>query len=221
MSNALQQSPQPNPDAFTRTYGLLPPSYPFSQLFGQDRVPIRMDLDQTPSCHLIAWINNEMGRWLMNAPKWAAILPSTITALRKAILCQLNLHAFVLQVLPSTLIIQIPTVEGASGRSDAFGRSVREEDDEEALKWVVIEKLPTYDRIRKGILAGAAGTEEVDIEGLGIEERRNLIERLVRTTVDDNNRFLLKLRDLIFSARPTGGWASGRLGLRAVGDPGD
>ncbi|KAG8052312.1 hypothetical protein GUJ93_ZPchr0001g32796 [Zizania palustris] len=96
----------------------------------------------------------------MNAPKWAAILPSTITALRKAILRQLNLHASVLQVRPSTLIIQFPTVEGASGRSDAFGRSVREEDDEEALKWAAIEKLPTYDCIRKGILAGAADTEE-------------------------------------------------------------
>ena len=31
----------------------------------------------------------------------------------------------------------------ASGRSDAFGRSAREEDDEEALRWAAIEKLPT------------------------------------------------------------------------------
>ncbi|KAL5213205.1 hypothetical protein ABZP36_024052 [Zizania latifolia] len=85
---------------------------------------------------------------------------------------------------------------GASGRSDAFGRSVREEDDEEALKWAAIEKLPTYDRMRKGILtAGGGGAEEVDIEGLGLQERRNLIERLVRTAEEDNERFLLKLRD--------------------------
>jgi hypothetical protein len=74
---------------------------------------------------------------------------------------------------------------------------VREEDDEEALRWAAIEKLPTYDRMRKGILtgAGAGGIEEVDIQGLGMQERKNLIERLVRTAEEDNERFLLKLRD--------------------------
>nr|CAB3449304.1 unnamed protein product [Digitaria exilis] len=86
----------------------------------------------------------------------------------------------------------------ASGRNDTFGRSVREEDDEEALRWAAIEKLPTYDRMRRGILTGAVGDggiEEVDIEGLGMQERKNLIERLVRTAEEDNERFLLKLRD--------------------------
>ncbi|ONM63130.1 Pleiotropic drug resistance ABC transporter family protein [Zea mays] len=79
---------------------------------------------------------------------------------------------------------------------DAFGRSVREEDDDEALRWAAIEQLPIYDRMRKGILTGAAaGVEEVDIQGLGMQERKNLIERLVRTAEEDNERFLLKLRD--------------------------
>ncbi|CAN6277935.1 unnamed protein product [Urochloa humidicola] len=86
----------------------------------------------------------------------------------------------------------------ASGRSDAFGRSAREEDDEEALRWAAIERLPTYDRMRKGILmspAAAGGVEEVDIQGLGMQERKSLIERLIRTAEEDNERFLLKLRD--------------------------
>jgi hypothetical protein len=90
---------------------------------------------------------------------------------------------------------------GASGRSDVFGRSAREEDDEEALRWAAIERLPTYDRMRKGILlpgavgdVGGAG-REVDILGLGLSERKNLIERLMRTAEEDNERFLLKLRD--------------------------
>ena len=87
----------------------------------------------------------------------------------------------------------------ASGRSDAFGRSAREEDDEEALRWAAIEKLPTYDRMRKGIIltagTGGGGVEEVDIQGLGMRERKNLIERLIRTAEEDNERFLLKLRD--------------------------
>ena len=35
--------------------------------------------------------------------------------------------------------------------------SRREEDDEEALKWVAIERLPAYDRLRKGILTTSDG----------------------------------------------------------------
>ncbi|ONM10628.1 Pleiotropic drug resistance 12 isoform 3 [Zea mays] len=50
--------------------------------------------------------------------------------------------------------------------------------------------------MRKGILTGAAaGVEEVDIQGLGMQERKNHIERLVRIAEEDNERFLLKLRD--------------------------
>jgi hypothetical protein len=83
-----------------------------------------------------------------------------------------------------------------SDRSDVFGRSTREEDDEEALRWAAIERLPTYDRMRRGILSPAAGgVEEVDIQALGMQDRKNLIERLVRTAEEDNERFLLKLRD--------------------------
>jgi hypothetical protein len=85
---------------------------------------------------------------------------------------------------------------GASGRSDAFARSAREEDDEEALRWAAIERLPTYGRMRKGILLPVGGVgQEVDIQGLGLAERKNLIERLMRTAEEDNERFLLKLRD--------------------------
>jgi hypothetical protein len=89
--------------------------------------------------------------------------------------------------------------------SNVFSRSSSrfqdEEDDEEALRWAAIERLPTYDRMRKGILlpgavgdVGGAG-REVDILGLGLSERKNLIERLMRTAEEDNERFLLKLRD--------------------------
>ncbi|KAL0905672.1 hypothetical protein M5K25_024110 [Dendrobium thyrsiflorum] len=80
--------------------------------------------------------------------------------------------------------------------STVFGRSGREEDDEEALKWAVLERLPTYDRMRKGIITGAGGpAQEVDIQDLGILERKNLLEKLVKTAEEDNEKFLLKLRD--------------------------
>ncbi|KAK1265494.1 Pleiotropic drug resistance protein TUR2 [Acorus gramineus] len=91
----------------------------------------------------------------------------------------------------------------STSATEVFSRSVREEDDEEALKWAALEKLPTYDRIRKGILTGEAGDlKEIDIGSLGYEERKNLVERLVRVAEEDNERFLRKLKDRMDRYRP-------------------
>lgn len=79
---------------------------------------------------------------------------------------------------------------------EIFSRSAHEEDDEEALKWAALEKLPTYSRLRKGLLTMAeGGGKEIDIEDLGFEERKELLERLVRVAEEDNEKFLIKLRD--------------------------
>ncbi|XP_039117320.1 ABC transporter G family member 44-like [Dioscorea cayenensis subsp. rotundata] len=81
---------------------------------------------------------------------------------------------------------------------DIFSRSSRDDDDEEALKWAALEKLPTYDRVRRGILTSAAGErKEVDVNNLGIQERTHLLDRLVRVAEEDNEKFLLKLKDRI------------------------
>ncbi|CAN1807333.1 ABC transporter G family member 40 [Linum perenne] len=81
--------------------------------------------------------------------------------------------------------------------SDVFSASSREENDEEALKWAALERLPTYDRLRKGILASASKTElsEIDVQNLGVEDRKVLLDRLVRVTDQDNEKFLLKLKN--------------------------
>lgn len=81
---------------------------------------------------------------------------------------------------------------------EIFSRSSRDEDDEEALKWAAIEKLPTFNRLRKGLLLGLEGdASEVDILNLGLQEKKNLIERLVKTAEEDNEKFLSKLRNRI------------------------
>ncbi|KAI6680126.1 hypothetical protein NL676_034007 [Syzygium grande] len=81
---------------------------------------------------------------------------------------------------------------------EIFSRSSRDEDDEEALKWAALEKLPTCLRIRRGILAEEEGQiREVDIKNLGSIERRNLLERLLNTAEEDNEKFLLKLKKRI------------------------
>ncbi|KAM7513223.1 hypothetical protein LguiB_012098 [Lonicera macranthoides] len=83
---------------------------------------------------------------------------------------------------------------------DFFSRSLRaeEEDDEEALKWAAIERLPTYLRIRRGILTEEEGQpKEIDIKSLGLVDKKNLLERLVRIAEEDNEKFLLKLKERI------------------------
>ena len=91
------------------------------------------------------------------------------------------------------------------GTEDLFGRAQSEHehrDDEENLRWAAMEKLPTYDRMRQGILRRAledqqqsGGVEVVDIQKLaGGDEGRELLERLFQ---DDSERFLRRLRDRI------------------------
>ncbi|KAL3630029.1 transcription factor [Castilleja foliolosa] len=84
---------------------------------------------------------------------------------------------------------------------EVFSRSSREEDDEEALKWAALEKLPTFDRLRKGLLFGSKGANEVDVHNLGFDDKRTLVERLVDTVEEDNENFLLKLRNRIDRVR--------------------
>ncbi|XP_073124129.1 pleiotropic drug resistance protein 1-like [Henckelia pumila] len=81
---------------------------------------------------------------------------------------------------------------------EVFSRSSLEADDEEALKWAAIEKLPTYLRIRRGILQEEEGqSREIDIKNLGLAERKNLVERLLKLVEEGNEKFLLKLKERI------------------------
>jgi hypothetical protein len=83
------------------------------------------------------------------------------------------------------------------GRSSALSRR-DEADDEEALKWAALEKLPTCDRLRTTILQKSLGSrvvhEEVDVTKIGFEQRRQIIDNLLRVADQDNERFLKRLR---------------------------
>jgi hypothetical protein len=78
----------------------------------------------------------------------------------------------------------------------------REEDDEEALKWAALQKLPTYDRMRtvmlKNISAdGGVSHQEFDVRKLSYQDRQQLISKILQKTEEDNERFLLKTRERI------------------------
>ncbi|CAN6205557.1 unnamed protein product [Urochloa humidicola] len=92
---------------------------------------------------------------------------------------------------------------------DPFHRSAAsrdEGDDEENLRWAALEKLPTYDRMRRGIIRKAleeggdgAATKltagEVDVANLDPHEGRELMERVFKAVEDDNERLLRRFRD--------------------------
>lgn len=76
-------------------------------------------------------------------------------------------------------------------------RETSQQADEEALKWAALERLPTYERARKGILHGVTGDlKETDLQKLGFEERKELLNRLIGD-VDNNEEFLNKLKSRI------------------------
>jgi len=81
---------------------------------------------------------------------------------------------------------------------EVFSKSSREEDDEEALKWAALEKLPTYNRLRKGLLTASHGAaHEVDVGDLAFQEKQKLLERLVKVAEEDNEGFLLKVKERV------------------------
>ncbi|KAK7343909.1 hypothetical protein VNO77_13026 [Canavalia gladiata] len=86
---------------------------------------------------------------------------------------------------------------------DVFERSEKEADDEEELKWAAIERLPTFERLRKSIVkrvleeSGRFNYEEVDLSKLGMQDKKKLLDAILRTVEDDNERFLLSMRERI------------------------
>lgn len=81
-------------------------------------------------------------------------------------------------------------------------RTENEFDDEEALKWAALERLPTYDRLRTTILEdiGNGSKEPVDLRSLSQTRLRNeLLTKLFNETGEDNSNatFLLRLRERV------------------------
>ncbi|KAI4352600.1 hypothetical protein L6164_006836 [Bauhinia variegata] len=91
--------------------------------------------------------------------------------------------------------------EGWSGQGDVFQRS-KEEDDDEELKWAAIERLPTFERLKKGFLKqlldnGKLKYKEVDFTKLGMEAKKHILNAILKTLEQDNENFLCRLRERI------------------------
>uniref|UniRef100_A0A453GL17 ABC transporter domain-containing protein n=1 Tax=Aegilops tauschii subsp. strangulata TaxID=200361 RepID=A0A453GL17_AEGTS len=89
------------------------------------------------------------------------------------------------------------------GSSNAFSRSSHradEHDDEEALRWAALERLPTRDRARTAVLDHFPGRDDgvraVDVGRLAPGERAALLRR-VASVADDHGRFLARFKERV------------------------
>ncbi|KAM0823889.1 hypothetical protein ACQ4PT_070564 [Festuca glaucescens] len=87
-------------------------------------------------------------------------------------------------------------------RRGSASSSRRHDDEEENLRWAALEKLPTYDRMRRAILLGVGGDHH--LQGVaGLVEIEHLasgdggLELLERVFQDDSEQFLRSLRDRV------------------------
>uniref|UniRef100_A0A6N2N8C3 ABC transporter domain-containing protein n=1 Tax=Salix viminalis TaxID=40686 RepID=A0A6N2N8C3_SALVM len=92
----------------------------------------------------------------------------------------------------------------------SVGRNSRRTDlvdeDEEALKWAAIEKLPTYNRLRTSIIQYFVESDqvqgnkllplhkEVDVRKLDMNERKFFIDKLFNVAEEDTEKFLERFR---------------------------
>ncbi|GLU22294.1 hypothetical protein SLE2022_383820 [Rubroshorea leprosula] len=81
----------------------------------------------------------------------------------------------------------------------ASGRHSRHFEEEEALRWAAIEKLPTYNRLRISIIKDFDGQalREVDVKQLNEEDRQKFMNGIFKDGDEDNEKFLKKLRNRI------------------------
>ncbi|KAJ8568453.1 hypothetical protein K7X08_027986 [Anisodus acutangulus] len=74
------------------------------------------------------------------------------------------------------------------------------EEEEKELKWAAIDRLPTYDRMRKGMMKevmnnGRVVHHEVDMTKLGNQDMKVFMESILKVVEDDNEKFLRRLRN--------------------------
>ncbi|PON48573.1 P-loop containing nucleoside triphosphate hydrolase [Trema orientale] len=89
---------------------------------------------------------------------------------------------------------------------DKLNRPAKE--DEEELRWAVIERLPTIDRLKKGLIEqltteGKLVHKPVDVTKLGPKDKKRLMESVLKVAEEDNEKFLRRLRERIDRLSPS------------------
>ncbi|KAK4716225.1 hypothetical protein R3W88_014563 [Solanum pinnatisectum] len=86
------------------------------------------------------------------------------------------------------------SAENLSVRSASF-REDGDDDEEEALRWAALERLPTYTRVRRGIFRNIVGESwEVNVDNLQNDERKVVLDRLLKSVDDNWDNFFNRIR---------------------------
>ncbi|KAH0929875.1 hypothetical protein HID58_015602 [Brassica napus] len=92
----------------------------------------------------------------------------------------------------SSRLVMWNSTENAFSRSSSLKDEVEEE---EELRWVALQRLPTYSRIRRGIFRDDIGEhKEIRIGNLEASEQRILLDRLVNSVDHDPQLFFARVR---------------------------
>lgn len=68
-------------------------------------------------------------------------------------------------------------------------------DDEEALKWAALERLPTVDRVFTSVMHGTGGgVAQVDVRDLSPLEKQELLDKLLKAAENETGQILRKMR---------------------------
>lgn len=89
-------------------------------------------------------------------------------------------------------------LESAMGSSHA-------EDDEQALRWAALEKLPTFNRLRASIFQKNTGSvRQVDVQkDLSTADFHHLLDKLHRKAADEDEQLFVKMRQRLDRCAPT------------------
>ncbi|KAE8678602.1 ABC transporter G family member 36 [Hibiscus syriacus] len=97
-------------------------------------------------------------------------------------------------------------MEDVFSASKHSSRSRRVDEDEEALKWAAIERLPTYDRLRTSVMQSFVDHEiigkkledrQVDVTKLDMNDRQKFMDMHFKVAEEDNEKYLKKFRNRI------------------------
>lgn len=93
----------------------------------------------------------------------------------------------------------------SSSRSSFVLNSVKDDvDNDFALQWAEIDRLPTFERLRSSLFdetdgsrVDVQGKRVVDVTKLGVLERQMFVEKLIKYIENDNLRLLQKMRNRV------------------------
>jgi hypothetical protein len=84
---------------------------------------------------------------------------------------------------------------GGSNPFESAARGSAASNDEDELRWAALEKLPTFNRLRTSVLTKDSGSaRQVDVQDLSTGDFAHLVEKFHRSTDDENQQLLVKLR---------------------------